>query len=97
MKSKNWQKKEKFPFVVYADFEALNMKMNSQKGKMHTYQKHHPCGFCLQIVCGFDEKVVFLPVLYRAKSENEDVARSSLKLWKQKSKNFGGNSMVEQR
>ena len=71
----NWRRKEKVPFVIYADFEVLNQKVNFQKGKTRTYQKHRACGFCFQVVCVFDEKVVFEPVLFRTKREEEDVGQ----------------------
>ena len=90
VKFKSWRKKEKIPFVIYAEFEALNMPMKHEKGKVKTYQKHHPCGFCFQIICGFDETIKFPPILYRAKSQNEDVGQIFVetleteiqKLWK---------------
>ena len=39
------------------------------------YKKHKPCGFCYHVVC-FDDKLYSQePVIYRAKSEDEDVAQ----------------------
>ena len=62
------------PFVIYADFECLNEKADSLGiGKTQVYQEHRPCGFCFQIVCSFDEKIVFEPILFRAEKEEENV------------------------
>ena len=78
VKFKNFNRSMEVPFVVYADFEALNTavkplsKTAPSAGKTESYQKHHTCGFCFQIVC-FDEKITFDPVFYRAENEEEVV------------------------
>ena len=66
------------PFVVYADFEALTeeIPISEQNDKFsftQKYQKHKPSGFCFKIVC-FDERYNQKPVLFRARSEDEDVS-----------------------
>ena len=44
------------------------------------YKKHKPCGFCYHVVC-FDDKLYSQePVIYRAKSEDEDVAQIFLEV-----------------
>ena len=68
----------KVPFVVYADFEAFTEEIptceqNEKFSFTQKYQKHKPSGFCFKIVC-FDEKYNQKPVLFRARSEDEDVS-----------------------
>ena len=78
VKFRNWKRKEKVPFVVYTDFECFNEKVDRVKGgrgKTQQYQKHRPCGFCCQIVCSFDQKIQFEPVLFRATSDDQDVGQ----------------------
>ena len=68
----------KVPFVVYADFEAFTEEIptceqNEKFSFTQKYQKHKPSGFCFKIVC-FDERYNQKPVLFRARSEVEDVS-----------------------
>ena len=82
---KNWNRMEKLPFVVYADFEAFLENIDScepdnRKSFTEKYQKHKPCGFSYKIVCSEDiskflPKSLLKPVLYRAKNADEDVAQ----------------------
>ena len=73
------QRSIKVPFVVYADFEAFTeeIPISEQNDKFsftQKYQKHKPSGFCYKIVC-FDEQLFNQkPVLFRARSEDEDVS-----------------------
>ena len=72
------QRSIKVPFVVYADFEAFTeeIPISEQNDKFsftQKYQKHKPSGFCYKIVC-FDERYNQKPVLFRARSEDEDVS-----------------------
>ena len=72
------QRSIKVPFVVYADFEAFTeeipiSKQNEKFSFTQKYQKHKPSGFCFKIVC-FDERYNQKPVLFRARSEDEDVS-----------------------
>ena len=67
----------KVPFVVYADFEAFTEEIstcepNEKKSFTQKYQRHRPSGFCYKIVY-FDERYNQKPVLFRAKSEDEDI------------------------
>lgn len=76
---KNHNRSMKVPFVVYADFEALvepiqSCEPSSEKSFTKQYQKHKPCGFGYKIVC-FDDKFSKKPIIYRAKSEEEDVSQ----------------------
>ena len=68
----------KVPFVVYADFEAFTEEIpiseqNEKFSFTQKYQKHKPSGFCFKIGC-FDERYNQKPVLFRARSEDEDVS-----------------------
>ena len=68
----------KVPFVVYADFEVFTEEIpiseqNEKFSFTQKYQKHRPSGFCYKIVC-FDERYNQKPVLFRARSEDEDVS-----------------------
>ena len=67
----------KVPFVVYADFEAFTEEISTCEPNQkfyftQKYQRHQPSGFCYKIVC-FDERYNQKPVLFRAKSEDEDI------------------------
>ena len=75
---KNFYKKQRVPFVVYADFECFTEKIDTcqpEEGKSFTnqYQKHKPSGFCYLIKC-FDDNL-FYPKLvkYTAESTDEDI------------------------
>ena len=76
----NHNRSMEVPFIVYADFECFIVPISGAEpddGKSFTNQisKHEPCGFCYKIIC-FDEKLYQQdPVIYRAKSEDEDVAQ----------------------
>ena len=80
---KNWNRMEKLPFVVYADFEAFldnidSCEPDNRRSFTEKYQKHKPCGFSYKIVCSEDiflPKSLLKPVLYRAKNADEDVAQ----------------------
>ena len=68
----------KVPFVVYADFEAFTEEIpiseqNEKFSFTQKYQRHRPSGFCYKIIC-FDERYNQKPVLFRARSEDEDVS-----------------------
>ena len=75
---KNHYKKQRVPFVVYADFECFTEKIDTcqpEEGKSFTnqYQKHSPSGFSYLIKC-FDDNL-FSPKLvkYTAKSLDDDI------------------------
>ena len=75
---KNHCKKQRVPFVVYADFECFTEKIDTcqpDDGKSFTnqYQKHSPSGFSYLIKC-FDDNL-FSPKLvkYTAKSPDDDI------------------------
>ena len=75
---KNHYKKQRVPFVVYADFECFTQKIDTcqpDDGKSFTnqYQKHKPSGYSYMIKC-FDDNL-FYPKLvkYTAESPDEDI------------------------
>ena len=60
-KFKNYHKREKVPFIVYADFECFIKPMqscepNPESSYTKQYQKHKPSSFCYYIKC-FDDEV----------------------------------------
>ena len=62
LKFKNFFRKVRVPFVVYADFECSTEKLdttqpNPKQNYTKQYQKHTPSGFCYYIVC-FDDEVL---------------------------------------
>ena len=81
---KNYCRKMRVPFVVYADFESFTEPIptcapSDKHSYTLQYQKHKPCGYSYYIKC-FDEKL-FPPVLkhYTIEDENTSVAKSFVK------------------
>ena len=81
---KNYYKKQRVPFVVYADFECFTEKIDTcqpDDGKSFTnrYQKHRPSGFSYLIKC-FDDNL-FSPKLvhYTSESPNDNVPQLFIK------------------
>ena len=75
---KNFLHSEKVPFAAYADFEALNIKINTcepdpNKSYTKKHQKHKPISFSYYIKC-FDNNVCepILRSYIREKEEDED-------------------------
>ena len=93
LKFKNRNHSMGVPFVVYADFEACNKSISgcqpiSDDSFRNKYQRHEPCGFCYQIV-SFDDRLCSQePVIYRAKSEDEDVAQIFVEMLEENIKNI---------
>ena len=57
----NYNRREKVPFLVYADFESYNKPMHScepnpESSYTKQYQKHEPSSFCYYIKC-FDDEI----------------------------------------
>ena len=72
---KNHYKKQRVPFVVYADFECFTEKIDTcqpDDGKSFTnrYQKHKPSGFCYLIKCSYGN--LFSPKLVKYTAESPD-------------------------
>ena len=69
----NIEKQYRAPFVIYADFEALTepidkVSRNPENSYTDAYQKHTPCGYCIQIVCSADashsKSRTYKPIVY---------------------------------
>ena len=80
IKFKNHNRSIRVPFIVYADFEALVEPINGcepsdEKSFTNKYQKHKPCSFCYHIKCFDDNLYSQKPVIYRGKSEDEDISQ----------------------
>ena len=77
---KNYHRKMRVPFVVYADFEAFTESISTcspsdDRSYTKQYQKHKPCSFSYYIKC-FDDKL-FPPQLkhYTISKEDENVGK----------------------
>ena len=60
VKFKNYEKKIKSPFIIYADFESIlvpedNGKQNPKESYTNKYQKHIACSYGYKLVC-IDDK-----------------------------------------
>ena len=81
---KNFHRKMRVPFVVYADFECFTRPISTcapsnEHSYTQQYQKHKPCSYSYYIKC-FDDQL-FPPVLKRLtiEDENTNVAMSFVK------------------
>ena len=75
---KNFYKKQRVPFVVYADFECFTEKIDTCQPKdtksfTNRYQKHRPSGFSYLIKCFDDDILSPKLVHYTAESINDNV------------------------
>jgi len=79
-----WQKTVRHPFVIYADFEALLVKTDEEKGKNTTIiHKHEAMSYGLIVKTSEDVPIDLLeeyniptePILYRGNENKTDVAR----------------------
>jgi len=71
----NWQKMQKVPFVIYADFEAIlpkvqGAKPNPNNSYTEKTEKHKTSGFCFKTVC-IHEQFNRPEVLYRGKDADK--------------------------
>ena len=70
---KNYYKGLEAPFVIYADFEAINEKVyrcqpNNDKSYAESYQKHKDCGHGYKVVCHYDDKYSKPVQIYRGEN-----------------------------
>ena len=73
---KQFQRTQKIPFAVYADFECLLPSIDNKIGKGTAQYRHHtPSGFCYTITCMDDSIYEPKTVLYTMKNDGEDVGR----------------------
>lgn len=79
-----WNKTQRHPIVIYADFEALLVKCNEKKGKNTTViQNHEPMsyGFFVKVDDHIPKELLeefeipTSPVIYRGSNENKEVAK----------------------
>ena len=73
---KNYRRKMRVPFAVYADFESFiepvsTCSPSDDKSYTQQYQKHTPCSYCYYIKCFDDE--LFPPILRRYTITRKDV------------------------
>ena len=67
---KNYHKGLEVPFVIYADFEAINEKIhgcqpNNDKSYTESHQKHKDCRYGYKVVCCYDDKYSKPAQIYR--------------------------------
>ena len=67
---KNYHKGLAAPFVIYANFEAINEKVhgfqpNADKSHTESYQKHEDCGYGYKVLCRYDDKYSKPDKIYR--------------------------------
>lgn len=60
------------PFVIYADFEAINEKIHgcqssNEKSFSDAYQRHTDCGYSHKVVCCYNDKYIKPVQIYRGK------------------------------
>ena len=77
---KNYYRKMRVPFVVYADFESFikpidTCQPNPNTSYTNKYQKHVPSSFCYFIKCFDDDLYSQDPVMFTAENEDDDVAQ----------------------
>ena len=70
---KNYHKMLEVPFVIYADFEAINEKVhgcqpNNDKSYTESYQKHKDCAYGYKVFCHYDDKYSKPVQLYRGEN-----------------------------
>ncbi|EDO48021.1 predicted protein [Nematostella vectensis] len=78
IKFKNYNRKMRVPFVVYADFESFTENIDTcspdeSKSFTKQYQEHKPSGFCYLIKCFDDNIFPSELVRYTAESPDEDI------------------------
>ena len=75
---KNFNRKMRVPFVVYADFECFTENISScspdeSKSFTKQYQRHKPSGFCYLIKC-FDDRIFPAKLVhYTSQKSDEDI------------------------
>src|SRR5271157_5394427 len=76
----NYNRSMRVPFIVYADFESFikpidSCRPNPRESYTNKYQKHTPSSFCYYVKCFDDSVYAQQPVVFTAKSEDDDVAQ----------------------
>ena len=55
VKIKNYERKIKLLFIIYADFRENNGMQNPEESNRNIYQKHLPCSYGYKLVCVDDK------------------------------------------
>ena len=91
LKFQNHFKKLPIPLTIYADFECfiylsilvnqiqLKIKKKNKESYTQGYQKHEPGGYCLYIKALDGMEVNFKPLVYKKKTEDEDISKCFIK------------------
>ena len=61
----NYHKVLEVPFIIYADFEAINEKIhecqtNNDKSCTESYRKHTNCGYGYKVICPYDDTNILI-------------------------------------
>src|SRR5688572_7004230 len=77
---KNYYRKMRVPFIIYADFESFikpidTCQPNPTTSYTNKYQKHVPSSFCYYIKCFDDDIYSRAPITFTAENEDDDVAQ----------------------
>ena len=83
IKFNNYFKQLAVQFMIYADFESILKRVQSNDRNNNTsdtekYQAHLPCSFAYKVVC-LDDKVSNLVVLYRGKMQSINILKQFVK------------------
>ena len=64
LRFENFKRQLRTPFVIYADFESLNKKIDDSSVDTNTtkYQEHEPCGYAYKVVC--EDSQYSKPIFY---------------------------------
>ena len=57
MQFKNYEHKEKVPFIVYADFECILVPVNSPPANTQVVQRHEPFSVGYYVHCSYDTRL----------------------------------------
>ena len=93
LKFRNHNRSIRVPFVVYADFEVCTEPISgcepsSDDSFINKYPRHKPSGFGYQIVYFDDNLYSQKPVIYRAKTGDEDVSQIFAEMFEDNIKNI---------
>lgn len=84
VKFESWNKTQRHPIVIYADFEALLLKITESKGKNTTaFQSHHPMSYGFYVKSSNDVSKELLekfdipqsPIIFRGSESSNEVAK----------------------
>ena len=81
---KNYHKGLAAPFLIYADFEAINEKVygckpNNDKSYTESYRKHRACGYGCKVVCRYDYNYSKPVLIYRRENAIDNFMEKILK------------------